>query len=115
MVAFIREPRRRHDSAKHSAAEKRRAEVFAELIPSDFASFSLKSAEVLKNLLDGFGAAFLKMRVQRLGYNTARGRGIYNMGKQVVDTFGRCSGNTHTREQRSGKRLTCTDNTLRVD
>ena len=55
------------------------------------------------------------MRVQCLGYNTARGRGVYNMRKQVVDTFRHRPGNTHTHEQRSGKRLTCTNDTLNAN
>ena len=55
------------------------------------------------------------MRVQRLGYNTARSRGIYNMGKQVVDTFGRCSGYACSGENRRGKRFAGTDKTLRVN
>lgn len=55
------------------------------------------------------------MRVQCLGYNTARGRGIYNMGKQVVDTFGRGSGYACSGKKRRSKRFSGTDKTLRVD
>ena len=55
------------------------------------------------------------MRVQCLGYNTARGRGVYNMRKQVVDTFGRGSGYARSGKNRRGKRFARTNGTLNAD
>ena len=55
------------------------------------------------------------MRVQCLGYNTARGRRGYNTGKHVINTLGRGSGYACSGKDRCDKRFTGTDTALNAD